>query len=96
MVVRTTVHNLVLSLKVSSGSWDTRSNFRLHSPRSFGFITVTMVVLDEADEMPKMGFKEDLEAILDETPDEKQVLLFQQPCPGIGVLPSVRWLIPIG
>ena len=33
--------------------------------------TVSMVVLDEADEMLKMGFKEDLEAILDETPEEK-------------------------
>jgi ATP-dependent RNA helicase DeaD len=43
--------------------------------------TVTMVVLDEADEMLKMGFKEDLEAILDETPDEKQVLLFSATMP---------------
>ena len=40
-----------------------------------------MVVLDEADEMLKMGFKEDLEAILDETPDEKQVLLFSATMP---------------
>ena len=43
--------------------------------------TVTMVVLDEADEMLKMGFKEDLEAILDETPDDKQVLLFSATMP---------------
>ena len=43
--------------------------------------TVTMVVLDEADEMLKMGFKEDLEAILDETPEEKQVLLFSATMP---------------
>ena len=43
--------------------------------------TVSMVVLDEADEMLKMGFKEDLEAILDETPEEKQVLLFSATMP---------------
>lgn len=42
---------------------------------------VSMVVLDEADEMLKMGFKDDLEAILDETPDEKQVLLFSATMP---------------
>ncbi len=34
------------------------------------------VVLDEADEMLDMGFAEDLEAILAETPAEKQVALF--------------------
>lgn len=43
--------------------------------------TVKMVVLDEADEMLKMGFKEDLEAILEETPDDKQVLLFSATMP---------------
>jgi ATP-dependent RNA helicase DeaD len=34
------------------------------------------VVLDEADEMLDMGFAEDLEAILAETPKDKQVALF--------------------
>jgi len=37
---------------------------------------IKRVVLDEADEMLTMGFKEDLEAILAETPAEKQTLLF--------------------
>ena len=37
---------------------------------------VKRVILDEADEMLTMGFKEDLEAILAETPDKKQTLLF--------------------
>lgn len=37
---------------------------------------VTRVVLDEADEMLTMGFKDDLEAILDQTPADKQVILF--------------------
>jgi len=34
------------------------------------------VVLDEADRMLDMGFKEDMDAILDETPKDKQMLLF--------------------
>ncbi|MEM6261419.1 MAG: DEAD/DEAH box helicase [Bacteroidota bacterium] len=37
---------------------------------------VGRVILDEADEMLTMGFKEELEAILAETPQEKQTLLF--------------------
>lgn len=37
---------------------------------------VARVVLDEADEMLSMGFKEDLNEILSETPDTKQTLLF--------------------
>lgn len=42
---------------------------------------VTRVVLDEADEMLSMGFKEDLESILAETPQERQVLLFSATMP---------------
>ena len=34
------------------------------------------VVLDEADEMLDLGFKEDLEAILDQTPESRRTLLF--------------------
>jgi len=37
---------------------------------------VSRVILDEADEMLTMGFKDELEAILSQTPDEKQTLLF--------------------
>ena len=37
---------------------------------------VARVILDEADEMLTMGFKEDLEMILAQTPKEKQTLLF--------------------
>src|SRR5690554_5660437 len=39
------------------------------------------LVLDEADEMLKMGFAEDVETILAETPDEKQVALFSATMP---------------
>jgi ATP-dependent RNA helicase DeaD len=38
--------------------------------------TIRFVVLDEADEMLDLGFKEDLDDILSETPDDKQTLLF--------------------
>ena len=42
---------------------------------------VATVVLDEADEMLDMGFAEDLEAILAETPDERQTVLFSATMP---------------
>ncbi|HLM03909.1 MAG TPA: DEAD/DEAH box helicase [Blastococcus sp.] len=42
---------------------------------------VTTVVLDEADEMLDMGFAEDLEAILDATPEERQTVLFSATMP---------------
>lgn len=35
-----------------------------------------MVILDEADEMLNMGFREDIDTILSEVPDERQTLLF--------------------
>ena len=43
---------------------------------------VRTVVLDEADEMLDMGFIEDIEAILQETPDDRQTLLFSATIPG--------------
>lgn len=42
---------------------------------------VSMVVLDEADEMLDMGFIEDIEAILKETPEVRQTLLFSATFP---------------
>jgi ATP-dependent RNA helicase DeaD len=42
---------------------------------------VATVVLDEADEMLDMGFAEDLEAILDETPEKRQTVLFSATMP---------------
>ena len=43
---------------------------------------VRTVVLDEADEMLSMGFIEDIEAILEQTPDERQTTLFSATMPG--------------
>ncbi len=40
------------------------------------------LVLDEADEMLKMGFQEDVERILSDTPEYKQVALFSATMPG--------------
>ena len=42
---------------------------------------VETVVLDEADEMLNMGFKEDIDAILESTPDYKNVWLFSATMP---------------
>ncbi len=44
--------------------------------KALDFSETQWVVLDEADEMLSMGFKDDLETILRETPDTKQTFLF--------------------
>lgn len=44
--------------------------------KALDFSAIHWLVLDEADEMLSMGFKDDLETILKETPDEKQTFLF--------------------
>ena len=42
---------------------------------------IKTVILDEADEMLNMGFKEDIDAILEGTPDDKAVWLFSATMP---------------
>ncbi|MGI9077063.1 MAG: DEAD/DEAH box helicase [Gemmatimonadaceae bacterium] len=49
--------------------------------RTLSLAHVRVVVLDEADEMLDMGFAEDLEAILDSTPSERQTALFSATIP---------------
>jgi len=43
--------------------------------------SIRVLVLDEADEMLSMGFKDDLDAILENTPSERQTLLFSATMP---------------
>lgn len=40
-----------------------------------------MIILDEADEMLNMGFKEDIETILSDTPEDRQTILFSATMP---------------
>ena len=49
--------------------------------RSLVLDSVATVVLDEADEMLDMGFAEDLESILNETPADRQTVLFSATMP---------------
>lgn len=42
---------------------------------------IRWLILDEADEMLNMGFREDLDAILENTPKQKQTLLFSATMP---------------
>ena len=44
--------------------------------KALDFSEIQWLILDEADEMLSMGFKEDLATILRETPETKQTLLF--------------------
>jgi len=48
---------------------------------SLDLTQIKFLVLDEADEMLKMGFAEDVETILADTPDDKQVALFSATMP---------------
>ncbi len=43
--------------------------------------SLKMLVLDEADEMLKMGFKEDVETILQDTPESRQTVMFSATVP---------------
>jgi len=54
--------------------------------------SIRTVVLDEADEMLDMGFIEDIEAILQETPQERQTMLFSATIPGPIAMLAQRYL----
>ena len=43
--------------------------------------SIDFLVLDEADEMLKMGFKDEMDAILEQTPESKQTFLFSATMP---------------
>lgn len=49
--------------------------------KTISFENIKMVVLDEADEMLNMGFREDIENILSDMPKEKQTIFFSATMP---------------
>lgn len=49
--------------------------------KKLDFSNIKWLVLDEADEMLSMGFSDDLDAILEGTPEDKQTLLFSATMP---------------
>lgn len=53
---------------------------------------IKVLVLDEADEMLKMGFQEDMDAILEATPSTRQTLLFSATMPQEIVGMSKRYM----
>ena len=60
----------------------TPGRLRDHLERgALNLAALRVVVLDEADEMLDMGFREELEEILDGTPDERRTLLFSATMP---------------
>ncbi|GAK56171.1 hypothetical protein U27_03133 [Candidatus Vecturithrix granuli] len=58
-----------------------RMNDFLNKRKAVNLADVRTVVLDEADEMLDMGFKEELDAILEQTPPSKNTLLFSATMP---------------
>lgn len=49
--------------------------------RTLKLENLKMIILDEADEMLSMGFKEDIETILKDTPEDRQTILFSATMP---------------
>lgn len=49
--------------------------------KTIDFSNLKVLVMDEADEMLKMGFQEDLEKLLKDTPQERQTALFSATIP---------------
>lgn len=58
-----------------------RMNDLLNKQKRIDLSACRIVVLDEADEMLNMGFKEEIDAILDQTPEDKKTFLFSATMP---------------
>ncbi|MEN8722147.1 MAG: DEAD/DEAH box helicase [Alphaproteobacteria bacterium] len=79
MDMRTERRNLARGAHIVVG---TPGRLRDHIERgSLDLGSVEAVTLDEADEMLDLGFREDLELILDAAPDQRQTLLFSATVP---------------
>ncbi len=62
-----------------------------HERGALNLKAVEVAVLDEADEMLDMGFREDLEELLDGTPETRRTLLFSATMPGSIVALAKRY-----
>ncbi len=49
--------------------------------RTLKLANLKMIILDEADEMLNMGFREDIDVILEKVPEERQTILFSATMP---------------
>ena len=79
MDIRTERRNLETKPNIVVG---TPGRLKDHIERNyFNVSNIKTVVLDEADEMLDMGFREDLEAILESTPKDRQTLMFSATVP---------------
>ena len=79
MDIRTERRNLETKPNIVVG---TPGRLKDHIERNyFNVSNIQTVVLDEADEMLDMGFREDLEAILESTPKDRQTLMFSATVP---------------
>ena len=79
MDIRTERRNLETKPNIVVG---TPGRLKDHIERNyFNVSNIKTVVLDEADEMLDMGFREDLEAILESTPEDRQTLMFSATVP---------------
>ena len=70
-------------------SWRPRGEPWTLRRKTLKLADLQVVVLDEADEMLDMGFADDLDAILEQTPATKQTALFSATMPKGRVLPPL-------
>merc|ERR1712034_133953 len=79
MDMRTERRSLARGARIVVG---TPGRLRDHIQRgSFDMSALRAIVLDEADEMLDLGFREDLEFMLGEAPEERRTLLFSATVP---------------
>jgi len=60
--------------------------------RTLKLDSLKTVILDEADEMLNMGFREDIEKILEQVPEERQTVLFSATMPPVIMAISKKYL----
>ena len=59
--------------------------------RTLKLADLQSIILDEADEMLNMGFREDIEEILGYVPEKRQTILFSATMPP-EIFRMIRWL----